>query len=184
MADYDYQLIGKTVVLLLETLKLLPSPSKASPKTPKEKIVSSEEEEEEEEEELPSEADAVAYLISFLKKHNGPVLLSRLGYDISKEIKSAITKNGKKSIRAFLRGFPETFAVPEARSGYESVELTKKAGGQADEIQREEVVKEKTVKERAPHSLKVTCKFFSTKNGCQWGDKCHRQHIVPDKKED
>lgn len=180
MADYDYQLIGKTVVLLLETLKLLPSPSKASPKTPKEKIVSSEEEEEE----LPSEADAVAYLIGFLKKHDGPVLLSRLGYEIPKEIKSVITKNGKKSIRAFLRGFPETFAVPEARSGYESVELTKKAGGQADEIPREEVVKEKPVKERAPHSLKVTCKFFSTKNGCQWGDKCHRQHIVPDKKED
>lgn len=165
--DYDYQLIGKSVVQLLEALKLLPSHSeKTAPPPPVA-------EKSEEVEDLPSKEDVITYLIDFLKKRTGPVLLSHVGANISKDIKSAIIKNGY-TVGSFLKKSPEIFAVPQARSGLETVELTKKAGGQADKI--EEV-------ERAPHSLKAVCKFFSTKEGCRWGDKCHRQHIAPEKKE-
>lgn len=149
--DYDYEVIGKAFVQLLEALKLTEKTTKGPP---------------EEIEELPSDEELTVELVNFLTKRNGSTLISKLSAAISKETKEAITRDGR-SIATFFRERPEIFSLSK-KKGKQTVRLVKAAAPK---------------EERAPHSLKATCKFFTSKKGCKWGDQCHRQHRTLEKKE-
>lgn len=155
---YDYELIGKTVIQLLEALK--PRKKEAEIK--------------EEKEEPPSDEDLVTYLTGLLKKEGKSILISKISSDIPKETRAAITKDGR-TMASFFRKYPEVFALAKKSAGRQTVDLAKRTTKRDPSPVKDA--------ERTPHCLRAICKFYSTKEGCKWGDKCHRQHTNPEAKE-